>query len=257
MLVFFISSSLFATPTPVNAKNLEVKKSSVDPQTMILLKRYLKDYSNKKDLQALKQDTLNLKGEAIPALIKIMKSDRFPDKNRWVATFLLGRIIGKKSGDFILKFTEHPNWVLRMASLKTLLALGQKDKNYAKAYVKSLSDNSMIVRHQALENISRLNLQDYGANVWAMLYDKSNYQNNKNTQKSTSIIKTAIKTVGDLRFKKAEEPLLAMIQKKKYEDLFSEIDYSLTKISGKESPKGSEDVKKLFWKRIALSKATI
>ena len=76
-----------------------------------------------------------------------MKSDKYPEKNRWVATFLLGRIMGKKSSSFVSRFVEHPNWVLRMASLKTLLAL--KEERYQKKYIKALKDNSFIVRTQA------------------------------------------------------------------------------------------------------------
>ena len=71
--------------------------------------------------------------------------------------------------------------------------------------------------------------------------------------KRIGIIKTAVKTVGDLKFQKAVKPLLTMIQKKKYKDIFDEMDYSLGKILGKSSPKAKRSIKKRYWKRIGLS----
>src|SRR3989339_895442 len=160
-----------------------------------------------------------------------MKWGKFADKNRWIATFLLGKIMGEKSAPFIAKFTEHPSWIMRMASLKTLLALNQE--KYGDRYAALLKDNSFIVRLQALENIRHLNLANYSANVWAMLYDKKNYYASKDskTSKRTNLIKEAIKVVGDLKFTKAQEALLKMSANKKYSDIFQEIDYSLEKIT--------------------------
>jgi HEAT repeat protein len=176
-------------------------------------------------------------------------------KNRWVATFLIGRIMGKKSSPFLAKFLKHPNWVMRMASLKTLLAL--KEKGYGVAYASALKDRSFIVRKQALENIRKLELNDKGAEVWSMLYDKRNYYNPKDGQKKrTNLIREAIKTIGDLKFGKAKTALLSMVQKEKYKDIFNEIDYSLTKITGKKSPEDT-NLKKRFWKKIAISNQTI
>lgn len=220
----------------------------------MLLAEFKKNLSSK-EVSSLKKQALTYSGKAIPALVEVMKSDRFPDKNRWVATFLVGRIMGKKSSPFLAKFLKHPNWVLRMASLKTLLAL--KEKKLASAYAKALKDRSFIVRKQALENIRRLDLKDKAANVWGMLYDKRNYYNPKDGQKKrTNLIREAIKTVGDLEFKKATEPLLSMVQKEKYQDIFEEIDYSLTKITGKKSPEDTR-LKKRFWKKMAISYKTL
>ena len=203
----------------------------------------------------LRKEILTLGGKAVPVLVDVMKNGRYPDKNRWVATFLLGQIMGEKSAPFIAKFSKHPNWVLRLASLKTLLALKQRE--HGQIYANKLKDASLLVRVQALENIRKLKLAQYAPNVWAMLYDKGNYSQGNNGQKRTNIIKTVIESVGDLRFQKALDPLLTMIQKKKYHDIFDEMDYSLTKISGKESPKGTKEVKKIFWKKYAMSLKTI
>src|SRR3989339_1169464 len=143
-----------------------------DPVLFALNDTYKKEL-NHKDLFALKERTLKLAGKSVPVLINVMKSSDYPDKNRWIATFLLGRIVGKKAAPFIAKFSKHPSWVLRMASLKTLLALKQSD--YGPVYAEALGDSSLLVRIQALENIKGLKLKSYGSRVWAMLYDQQNY----------------------------------------------------------------------------------
>ena len=64
-------------------------------------------------------------------------------------------------------------------------------------------------------------------------------------------------TMGDLGFSKARKPMLTMIQKKKYSDIHEELDYALSKISTKPSPKGNLSVKKHFWNKMAISEQTI
>ncbi|MCF8058738.1 MAG: HEAT repeat domain-containing protein [Bacteriovoracaceae bacterium] len=254
-LIFLFNISAFGNSASgfIHPDNKLVPKNS-DMVRKVLLGEFKKNLSGPEVIR-LKKQTLTYSGKAIPALIQVMKSDTYPDKNRWVATFLVGRIMGKKSSPFLAKFLKHPNWVMRMASLKTLLAL--KEKSYSVAYAKALKDRSLIVRKQALENIRKLGLNDKGAEVWSMLYDKRNYYNPKDGQKKrTNLIREAIKTVGDLKFEKAKTPLLSMAQKDKYEDVFSEIDYSLSKITGKKSPDDT-NLKKRFWKKMAISNQTI
>ncbi len=220
-----------------------------------LLSRFSKD-QNAEMLEMLKQDTLKMGGSSIPSLVEVMKSDKYPDRNRWVATFLLARIMGEKSSDFLVKFVDHPNWVLRLASLKALLALNQGQ--YEKKYAEALKDEALLVRLQSLENINKLGLSNLSPNVWAMLYDQKNYyQNKKQTKKRANIIKKIILTVGDLKFKKAQEPLLKMIQKPKYEDIFDEMDYALSKIAGKKSPEGSMKMKRYYWSKLEISSREI
>ncbi len=220
-----------------------------------LLEKYGKTYASKEDLVKLRKETLSMGGKAVPGLIEVMKSAKYPDKNRWMATFLLGQIMGDKSAPFISKFVMHPHWVMRMAGLKTLLALKQRD--YAPLYAGALQDESFIVRLQALENIKKLNISKHAAHVWAMLYDKRNYYQNKKGAKRANIIKSVIRTVGDLKFDKAKEPLMKMAQKDKYNDIFEDMDYALVKITGKESPKGNRNVKRTFWQRQLMASAKI
>ena len=142
----------------------------------------------KKDIATLKKRVLNSKGKAIPSIIEVMKNKIYPDKNRWLATFLLGRTMGKKSSAFIAKFLFHPNWVLRMASLKTLLAL--RAKKFGSAFAKLLKDKSFIVRTQALENIKQLKLRELSPYVWQMLYDQSNYYTSAKEKTKKGVAKT-------------------------------------------------------------------
>jgi hypothetical protein len=230
--------------------------------TQSLLKKFQKK-STKKELIALKKEVLSYKGKSVPALVEVMKNGAYPEKNKWIATFLLGQVMGKKSAPFVSKFLKHPSWVMRMASLKTLLAL--KGTEYKRSFSSALKDKSFIVRSQALDNISKLNLTSEAPFVWQMLYDKRNYYSpkKKNTKskkasnlKRTNLIKKVITAIGDLKFQKAKTPLLSMTQKPKYNDIFNEIDRSLTQITGKKSPAGSMKLKKRYWSKIAIANKT-
>ena len=48
-----------------------------------------------------------------------------------------------------------------------------------------------------------------------------------------------------------------MIQKPKYEDIFGEMDYALSKISGKKSPERFGKSKKIFLSKFAISTTEI
>lgn len=242
----------------VSALLFSVKaNSAINPSAIKeeLLKKYAQSYTDARSLSALKAETLNYGGNSVEALIEVMKNGKYPEKNRWVATFLLGQIMGEKSGPFIVKFTKHPNWIMRMASLKTLLAL--KQEKFGGEYAKLLNDESLIVRTQALENIKALKLRNYSANVWSMLYDRKNYYEPSvkgavKARKRSNIIKNIIETVGELKFEEARAPLIKMIQKDKYNDIFSEMDVALVKITGHQSPSADIKTKRLFWNRKAL-----
>ncbi len=209
---------------------------------------------SKKDLTLVKKEVIKYKGKSVPALVNVMKNDKFPDKNRWLATFLLGRVMGKKSIPFITKFTEHPNWVLRLASMKSLLALGEKNKSL---YKRGLKDPSMLVRYQSLENIKDLGMSELAPSVWSMLYDKRNYYSGKNVKtKRQHIVKKVVKTIGDLKFKKAEKPLIKMILDKKYEDILPEMNYALSKITEKKAPQENKSLIKRFWKKHQIAQMT-
>lgn len=198
----------------------------------------------------LKRNAFKHKEKAVPTLIKVMKESKYPEQNRWHATMLLAQIMGKKSAPFIAKFTDHPHWMMRVAALKALLGLRQAE--YTAVYAKALKDPSLIVRVQALDNISQLKLKSLAPNVWNMMYDQTNYTGEKGTRKRTSIVKSIIRTLGDVKYVEAKKPLAKLIQKPKYQDLVEEIDYSLEKITGEKSPVNIEQRRK-FWSKVALN----
>jgi precorrin-6x reductase len=83
-----------------------------------------------------------------------------------------------------------------------------------------------------------------------MMYDKSNYSGEAGTRKRTSIVRSIIRTVGDIKFEKAKNPLAKLIQKPKYQDLIEDLDYSLEKITGKNSPNSSAEARRKFWSQV-------
>lgn len=198
----------------------------------------------------LKRHALKHRQKSVPLLIKVMKESKFPEQNRWHATMLLGQIMGKKSAPFIAKFADHPHWMMRVASLKALLALRQSD--YMAVYSKALKDSSLIVRVQALDNIAQMKLKNLGPEVWSMMYDQSNYSGDAGNRKRTSIVKSVIRTLGEIRYEKASKPLARLIQKPKYKDLMEDLDYSLEKITGEVSPNSVTERRK-FWQKFAIA----
>lgn len=230
-------------------KNIQLNKN--DAVTLERLEKMFTMDARTPGLQAmLKRHTFKHKQKAVPVLIKVMKEARFPEQNRWHATMLLAQVMGKKSAPFIAKFVDHPHWMMRVASLKALLGLKQDD--YRAVYAKALKDPSLIVRVQALDNISQLKVTALGPEVWNMMYDQTNYTGVKGSLKRTSIVKSIIRTLGDIKYVEAGRPMAKLIQKAKYQDLIEDLDYSLEKITGKVSPKSVEQRRK-FWSAVALN----
>lgn len=250
-LLAILSFSAMAASTAPKAAAPKVAQ-----QDLVTLERlesmYMMDASTPGLTPMIKRHTLKHAGKAVPLLIKVMKEEKFPEHNRWQATMLLGQVMGKKSAPFIAKFIDHPHWMMRLASLKALMGLRQSD--YHAVYAKALKDPSLIVRVQALDNIARMNISSMAPQVWNMMYDQSNYSGNAGKRKRTSIVRTIIRTIGDLKFEKAQKPLAKLIQKPKYQDLIEDLDYSLEKITGENSPNSTAEARRKFWaSKLAVS----
>ena len=162
--------------------------------------------------------------------------------------------MGKKSLKFIAKFIRHPNWILRLAGLKTLLAL--KDRNAKEYYLDALKDASLVVRLQALENIRILQLKECADAVWRTIFHQHNYLGKKGKRKRMSIIPKAIRTVGELQYRPVTGALLKLIQNEKYADLIPDIDYALRNITGQQSPATTPAEKIKFWRQQQLKTYT-
>lgn len=213
-----------------------------------IVELFKKDYLGKqgiKQLDQLRIKCLKLQAKVVPSLIEVMKGQEYPDRNRWLATFLLARIMGKKASAFIANFIHHPLWIMRLAGLKTLLAL--KEMKYGEKYAQALSDNSLFVRQQALDNIIKLKLYQFSDIIWNMLFDKKNYEQHGDRVVRMPILSKVIRAMGDLNYKKVSIPLTRMIAKKQYESLVYDIDYSLSKIFDIHSPPGGIEAKQKFW----------
>lgn len=210
-----------------------------------LLELYSANNQSKMAQKLLKQETYRYGAKSVPVLIEVMKKDKYPEKNRWMATLLLGQLLGQRSSPFLAKFLEHPHWMMRLASLKTLYML--KDKRYAKKYAGKLSDPSLFVRMQALENIKGLQLKKYSPRIFQMMFEDHNYSGVKGGRKRLPIIKNVIRALGDLGYTSIKPVLLKMIREKKYNDLFHDLNQSLSKLSQVKVPRGSKKSIRKFW----------
>jgi HEAT repeat protein len=233
-------------------KNPEGKSIHLQKEDIVSLERFETMFTmdtRTPGLQTmLKRNAFKHKEKAVPTLIKVMKESKYPEQNRWHATMLLAQIMGPKAAPFIAKFSSHPHWMMRVASLKALLGLRQTE--YIAVYSKALRDPSLIVRVQALDNISQMKITKLAPDVWNMMFDQTNYTGDKGARKRTSIVKSIIRTVGDVRYTPAKNSLAKLIQKPKYQDLIEELDYSLEKITGETSPNSVEQRRK-FWQKLA------
>lgn len=193
----------------------------------------------------LKDAVLEADNKAVPILIKVLKSPVYPEVNRWHAMFLLTRLMGDKAAPYIAQYLQHPMWTLRLAALKCLLILDKKE--YEALYRKRLYDPALVVRQQALDNIVQLKIEKAGDDIWKMLFHKKNYViDQKGKAKRTDIVAKIIRSLGDLSYEKAKDPLVRLMQKNDYQDLVQAIDYSLQKMTGVKSPQALSE-KKTFW----------
>ncbi|MCB9091109.1 MAG: HEAT repeat domain-containing protein [Halobacteriovoraceae bacterium] len=211
---------------------------------------FLKETKSPAEYKKLEREVLKLANKSVPTLIEVMKSEKYPEKNRWLAIISLSRIMGQKSIPLIVKYLEHPHWMLRMAALKVMQIFRQAK---LKAQIeKRLFDKSMLVRVQALETIKSLNLVSSAKSVWKMLFDEKNYiKNKKGELKSSEVLNKVIGVIGELKYNKAKKPLVKLMKKQEFSHLVPAIDQSLQKITGKESPK-SVASKKAFWDKAIL-----
>ena len=214
LCVFSLISSPSALSSPVEELTLKAHFKSYDDSPVFLA--------------SLKEKTLQAGVDAVPTLIQVMKGKDYTDKKKWMATLSIGKIMGKKSIKFIQTFANHPNWILRLAGLKTLLHL--KDHSSKEIYRQALKDPSLIVRMQAIENIRSLGLKDCAQDVWKILFYPQNYQGTKGQRKRLSIVGKAIRAMGDLQYKPTKKALLKLANSKKYQDLSKDIQYALKRI---------------------------
>ena len=97
-----------------------------------------------------------------------------------------------------------------------------------------------------------MELKELAPHVWNMMYDQSNYTGSAGKRKRTSIVRSIIRTVGDLKYDKARPALAKLMQKPKYQDLTEDLDYSLEKITGMTSPNNTVQARRDFWNKTSI-----
>lgn len=124
LIIFFLISSNCFAGIKDSKKSIQEKTSEVKQlkQVESLFKRELKQ----NEIVKLKTICFKIGHPVVQILTKVMKDQAFPDQSRWQATFILGQLMGKKASSYIAKFAYHPEWIMRVASLKALTALNEK-----------------------------------------------------------------------------------------------------------------------------------
>ena len=164
----------------------------------------------------------------VPVLFSVMKNEKMPEQSRWLATILIGKTLGKRSIDYLSKYTVHPAVILRLASLKSLLSLEAQKK--ADVFERALFDKSLLVRKQALEAVRKLKLEKTESSLLNMLVDKKNYYLKNKKLKRSPIIRDVIQTIGELKLKKSKKILLTLRGKESYQDLYPVLDYAISRM---------------------------
>ncbi len=215
------------------------KSLSLDTEHEKLNSLFLNEKTNAKYLRA---QTLGLGNKSVPVLVKVMKEGAYPDDNRWVATFLLAQLMGIKSAPFLVKFLGHPNWMMRLASLRSLLFL--KQNQYEKNYTKLLKDPSLLVRKQAIENIEKLKIKNAGRAVLGLMKE-----NQILSQRDPIILEQAIRTLASLKYQPAQDDLVLAMEDKSYQEYYPSLNYALESLTGRKSPPGSWEKKRVYWRQ--------
>jgi len=182
----------------------------------------------KESISRLKKIIANNPKKNVPVLFSVMKNEKMPEQSRWLATILVGKTLGKRSIDYLAKFAVHPEVILRLASLKSLLSLEAQKKSHV--FENALFDKSLLVRKQALEAVRKLKIIKAEKSLLSMLVDKKNYYLKNKKLKRSPIIKEVIQTMGELRLKKSKNILVSLREKSSYQDLYPVLDYAISRM---------------------------
>lgn len=163
-----------------------------------ILKREKLSSSDVKTVQKILADK---PGESIRSFLSVIKNNEFPDRSRWLSLVLVGKTMGTKSSDLMVKYLSHPNWMIRSAAIKSLKSL--KIVYPIKEYRQLLTDRSYVIREQVLDTISILKISGMKMDVLKMLGDSSNYINTKSGIKPSEVVKKIISTLSSLKVKEA------------------------------------------------------
>ena len=146
-----------------------------------------------------------------------------------VELLLIGKTMGRKSTPMMVKYLEHPHWILRSAALKSLQSL--KVSYPKKQYRKLLTDKSYVIREQALEIISTLKVKELENDVLKMLGDQSNYIKTKKGIVASEVIKKVLITLSSLGMRESIPLLKKLKSSKAGKSISIQIDEAIKKIA--------------------------
>lgn len=244
----FVSANK-SVPLNIHRPSLNLTKSSKSMGNLDYL--FKTQWKKNVDFANLSYQSLSYGPKAVPILLNVMKKNAYPVKNRWIAMFSMTKLMGKKSAKVLSKFTNHPDWMMRLGALKCLLFLNQKQ--FANEYAHLLKDHSLIVRQQALTNIHQMEIKEKAHAVGLLLKDiKSQNENGSTIAQMTDM---TIMTVAKFHHKESISTLLEMLKQEQFMRNSATIDYSLEQLTGLKSPKGGWSAKVSFWSKIPNSKS--
>lgn len=201
-----------------------------------------KPLSNQKSI--IKNDFKKNSKKTIKNLIEVVKNEKSLDEWQWLAISSLARLTQVKSTPLLIKYTQHKEWNIRLAALKSLIALKYKEP---KVYAALLKDKSMIVRIAALEGIQILEISKLTPNIWNMFGDKKNYVQVGKDIKRSEILSLAIESLSKFKSKKTKERLIKILRKSDYEDLWDEVDQVLRGWSRQKVPGSNVLARRSYW----------
>lgn len=226
-----------------------VQKPAVSSSLAALRQLYKTQWKRADDFKRLAQQTWGLGSASTPLLLEVMKSPAFPDQNRWVATMSLGKVMGKNASKVLVRFLEHPYWMMKLAALKALTALKVKEPGAVANYEKLLKDNSLVVRSSAVQTMKLLELKQSASHLVTLLQDERNYTQQAGQRQSTDIIDQTVIILGQWKYDPAKELFKKLMLREDSMTLSYALDYSLEQMTGKNSPRGDLESKKNFWKQ--------
>lgn len=199
--IFFLLTSLIFTSQVLWAQKIIFTKrpaSKTRPQRSQINKEQLyHEFLQAKDpqqWQSFKKKVYQKGKYAVPTLVKVIKEESAPIQGRWVATFLLGKIMGKAAIPFLQKLLQHPHWAMRLAGLKTLFKVNEQ--NPIKILKIALEDPSMLVKYEALGLIKDFRIHEMITDVRGMLLEEETKEKG-----NPQLIRTAYQVISSFQKK--------------------------------------------------------
>ena len=170
-------------------------------------------------------------------------------KERWFAVMAVTKLQGSQALGNLKKWAEHPEWFVRLASLKALSYLDLNESTYPTSLVmKRLKDKSILVRDGALEVLGRWCLPQTQSKILGVIDDQEHFRK----KHPLFIRKRAVDVIGQCGFSSVEtkKRLVQLFEEENFYDIHSATHQTLQLLTQRKLP-FMNDGKKLFtqWSR--------